>query len=420
MKRILNIFLGLLLLISLFACGNERKIYKNGDEVIIDGVVYEFNIPDYFLNEIDYNHDPIPVYDYENPTDALYHSAYYIDMLHPESYPKIPSDINNVEYDSIFDSANIKYENGVINSTAYAYRTNDLTKNWFPGFWIKGYTEEIENDVVIPNDIDNLPIIGIGYNALNGLKINSLTFSEPTRIILKDNIEPKINIRYEALTINELSIMPYAFKDAHIIEINIDRKTFIYQRAFESMSTQHLNFYDNEIQMLDAAINDSEINLLTLDTISKDYNPEVNSYFTGMQGFINPLICNSDVQSLKSQVKGGYDIFKLRGQLYVGESKIRGIYPISTYRGNVSKSLLYILPTTNIVRGFNIRNNKLDAFFTQDEYLKTVKTIVIDFNDDLNAHKNYYLEGKTLFYKYNEYKIEFITAPDGCDIVLIN
>lgn len=206
MKKIYLVIISLLLVLFGVGC-NAEKTYKDGDQIIIDGLIYEYNTPK--LNE-ETNLLDAPYFNYEtatitDPERPIYHSAYPIDMLHPEDFPITKSDLYEDNWSSLsYQSLSYTTNRGVLLDDTYStqpkifnpvtcgendvmFALNNVDRNYVwenSCFWVVGSTDDLKStkedeyvmtSIKIPSMINGIVVAGIGYGALNDVVIMDLS-----------------------------------------------------------------------------------------------------------------------------------------------------------------------------------------------------------------------------------------------------
>ncbi|MCM1131482.1 MAG: hypothetical protein NC310_05270 [Roseburia sp.] len=184
MKKILVfIFLGMVSL-TVISCGNkneEPKDFKQGDEVIKDGVIYTY------YDEENLYEKEIPFVEEENYKS--YYNYYYYDMSDVKNKKKITTfEGNLLAYDKLanryhfnpipFQNYLEKCDLAFSPSIAEYYRIKDyFSPNFLSnGFVITGYTKDLPKDVVIPKKVYDIKVIQIGYKAFENALMETFTF----------------------------------------------------------------------------------------------------------------------------------------------------------------------------------------------------------------------------------------------------
>ncbi|MDE7161665.1 MAG: hypothetical protein K2N65_02775, partial [Anaeroplasmataceae bacterium] len=186
MKKLLMLICASCMLLGLTACKEkkeEHKEFKQGDIVIEDGVIYTYYSYENLYESI------IPFV--EEDTPKSYYNYYYYDMSSYKEQPAIvPFEGDLVESYDVSYSHQVLYNSNVFYNfltysnpiyspqTAYFYRLIDYfsTQILGEGFIATGYTEQIKKDVDIPTEIENTPVIQIGFKAFENAPIETFTF----------------------------------------------------------------------------------------------------------------------------------------------------------------------------------------------------------------------------------------------------
>ena len=244
MKKIFLINIILLLLFAI-SCKEEEVVYKTGDQVVIDNVVYEYMEPTYNRDDKQIN---MPIYDYKtvdinDPNRPLYFGAYPIDMIHPENYPYNADNCYMPSY-MYFETEEVKEGVYSTTDTWYVpyYGNNlglELLHSYYytliPGFWVVGLDDYAKDyvKVNIKNNISGFVVLGIAYGAFNNTKIDELYIEDLDRSEVKEEF-----VFCYSLLRYDLQIMPYAFSNAKINGKFIsDRPVRIYPLAFNTISS---------------------------------------------------------------------------------------------------------------------------------------------------------------------------------------
>lgn len=390
MKQKLLTISFILFLILLGSC-SKNKEYTDGETVTIDGIVYEFDTS-----------ENIPYYDINNPTNAIYHKFYYLDML-DKSQTVLPDTEDYFKaYQSNFTYSLAKEENNVLNSYQRIISPSTyFNKNENGAFFVKSYTSKHKNDVTISDSINGYPVIGIGYNSFAGIELTSLKSDSN----------------------NELVIMPYAFKDANIktIELNSRKKTIL-PMAFDSAAIDNLSF-DSSILALDLAFYQSEINTLEFASL---LNYESLWGYTGGVGIKYSPFHMASINKVNTITNNGVSII---GSNYYFSTYDR-YYEMLPLITNENDKTLYIslqnefivkfIQDNNFYSTFDIQNNKINHYVFTNENLSKYENIIIKCEDYQKEDSNYFvLENKTLYFMVEGIKIEVLSAPNSVNLCVI-
>ena len=183
MKRFLMLFLCIMSLSVFASCKKEAeevRTFKQGDEVVKDGVIYT-----YYDEENLFKDTPF----IEEDNYKSYYNYYYYDMSDFTDKKKITAfEGDLLEYDALsdgikFNPVPFRYflENcdlAFSPTTAEFYRLKDyFSLSYVPnGFIVTGYTEDLPKDVVIPSKIYNDCVLQIGFKAFENAPMETLTF----------------------------------------------------------------------------------------------------------------------------------------------------------------------------------------------------------------------------------------------------
>ncbi len=180
MKKLSFIIMSFITIFTLISCQKKESIddpmeFETGDTVEYNGVIYEY---------IDYNEIPMTyqdnleyVFEEEEDYKAFYHT-YYIDMSDYKSQPNLREDIKKQGWEEFID------ENCILESPtkAYALHVRFFFENFFrsstskQSFIVKGYTDDLPKDVVLPMSIHGHSMTQIGYRAFENAPMETLTF----------------------------------------------------------------------------------------------------------------------------------------------------------------------------------------------------------------------------------------------------
>ena len=184
MKKLLMLICASCMLLGLTACKEkkeEHKEFKQGDIVIEDGVIYTYYSYENLYESI------IPFV--EEDTPKSYYNYYYYDMSSYKEHPAIvPFEgklfVNSyhpmiIKYNPEVFYNFLTYSNPIYSpQTAYFYRLIDYFSPEVlgEGFIVTGYTEDIKKDVEIPMEMENTPVIQIGFKAFENAPIETFTY----------------------------------------------------------------------------------------------------------------------------------------------------------------------------------------------------------------------------------------------------
>ena len=184
MKKLLIFLCLATMLIGVSACKEKKepKEFKQGDVVIEEGIIYTY----YTYKEL--YETAIPFVEEDSPKS--YYNYYYYDMSSYKEQPAIvPFEGQLVEFEyvsgyrvlynpEVFYNF-LTYTNPIYSpQTAYFYRLIDYfsPKVLGEGFIVTGYTEEVKKNVEIPTEIENTPVIQIGFKAFENAPIETFTY----------------------------------------------------------------------------------------------------------------------------------------------------------------------------------------------------------------------------------------------------
>ena len=351
MKKIF--LMAIFLIFTLNACRKELPTYKDGDRVIIDNIVYEFD---------DYRENEFRPYNAKFSDNIIYHSAYYLDMIHPEKYEEITKD-------SMASNELFKIENG--NSINYAYFPLDLDVNeyarCYKGFYVIGIDNSLRNDslidVTIPGSIDGYLVLSIGYKAFAYANIQTVQISD-----YKSDIY--------------MAIEPFAFENiSNLKEFSSEASLVIFPRAFENLELDIFRT-NNSLILQSASIYNSVINKLEIANLFafQDYQVKVYPpfYETKINSFkikINSvpdstrygtsfMISNNNIYYLSQSQSNNYNLFSniLEGNTFELYLDYGGA--IYSYHYDLSRSINSL---------YMFENYKCVSFINQEEFKKQIK-----------------------------------------------
>lgn len=297
MKKLVSILLLVVLIFSISSC--KEKEYAMGEIVKKDGLEYEFYSGDYLYYGDFYgpNHDKQTV-NFENEKNLTINVYYPFDLVHYENYENLDLGVVGESNQYIINALGPEATKSrfmfisrfvMFNDMPYLpyyeychdYRTEVDKKSFFI---VRGLAKE-HSDIVIPTEIDNIPVLGIGNYAFANAKLNSVTVEGPEK-----NIG---NWRF--------CVFPYAFSNVEVENVIIDRPSAIYPRAFDQTKINQ-ELYLTKTSILDAGIYESTINKLEIDyynnIISGDAGTRINMHGNSIYGvgYINPPILNSTIK----------------------------------------------------------------------------------------------------------------------------
>ena len=191
MKKIILLFLAILNVLTIVSCKKEKedintpKEFKTGDIVIYNGVIYEYLDMFKDINSLSGKEALEYVFTEEEDYKAFY-STYYLDMSDYKNQPKLKYDPNimDLEWDfSQYHSTNAS----PTRPYAFYIPTYFYDESFFKhereeggSFIVKGYTENLPKDVVIPMRIHGKRVSQIGYRAFENAPMLTLTLESNT------------------------------------------------------------------------------------------------------------------------------------------------------------------------------------------------------------------------------------------------
>lgn len=428
MKKIINIIL-LSLLIILISCKEEEIVYQDGDRITYNGVIYEYDI-------ITFTEDRVldaPTYDYKNPEQAIYHQAYYLDMLHPENYVDISdvylygwtkpsksstfyefikaSDKFDTDYYGYYESfiSNIGFldgdyvlENidGKINSGIEGTIYNPLCL-WYQPYhnhydetyslvgqlvlendvysglwWVVGIEDGI-TEVNIPKEIDGFEVAGIGYNAISNKHGLSICVEET------DSKIPFI-------------IMPLGINNSKLDKMDVHRKTVLSSYAFSNVDMTGPYFKD--LAVVGAGFYKVNADNLEIEHLLIDENdsPEYGNSILVISGYIDPLFKDCDIKKLKCPqiIVSETNVFYLYSNNIYGLQSIRlcsnGTKPKTLYLGEGYLDQTYI------------KNSEIKSFIAEQELYSDLENVIIIRSPYISSHSHtpdgkYFIKDNALY-----------------------
>ena len=195
MKKIFILICTFCMLLGVSACKKKKeepKEFNQGDIVIEDGIIYTYYTEEYLVDKV----IPFVKEDDYKP----YYNYYYYDMSNCDNLPAIPTSFEGaLEYKYTFSDTfeffpetfydYLKYcEPNHSPTSAYFYRLRDFFSYTLKGdsffnsdskgdsFIVTGYTEDLQEDVVIPSIVQSVPVKQIGFKAFEQAPMKTLTF----------------------------------------------------------------------------------------------------------------------------------------------------------------------------------------------------------------------------------------------------
>ncbi len=191
MKKIILLFLAILSVLTMVSCKKEKedintpKEFKTGDIVTYNGVIYEYLD---MLNDIRNlkGEEAIKYFFKEEEDYKAFYSTYYLDMSDYKNQPKLKYDPNITDFEWEFT----RYHSPRYSPTlpyAFYIPTYFYDESFFKhereeggSFIVKGYTENLPKDVVIPERIHGKRVSQIGYRAFENAPMITLTLESNT------------------------------------------------------------------------------------------------------------------------------------------------------------------------------------------------------------------------------------------------
>lgn len=258
------------------------RTYHLGDIVKVDHITYEFVIedPSYY-----------PVYNDDNPGDSIVHSAYYKDMVHASSQEEIPeSFIEDYDYTDWYiyynylvydEEGNINNLNDIGNyyNTFFADKRN-IKRG---AFYVKSYDKDAFDEdsvIVIPGAINGVRVHGIGYNAFNGLNVDTVILPPSIFVMPKAfsncNIKALIfgtvtgNVDYESVEGEYYAATDYKPSGTYLFP------TAIYESWIGGLNASgaYIDFDYNGLTLLNQAISKTKITRIDIMQVGNQ-NPHI-------------------------------------------------------------------------------------------------------------------------------------------------
>ena len=400
-------------------------IYKDGDILEYDGLIYEYDVFSF-----DENDNVIaPIYDYKEPVDALYHKAYYFDMIHPENYPDINERVfttqlahitsetinNNVIYNSynygysIFNPIVGKFygpEGDVITADYLEYVTSDeeafevylklkiikrLNDDKMPGFWwVKGVSDENQREYNIPSRLNGTYVLGIGYSALTGFT------NKPTITIMANEPfsldDDKVSLLSQTLP---FLFMPYAISDTTIGVMNIKRNALLLSSALNNSNLGNMHF--DYLASLDAGFNNSKIYILSINRLYvSQYYTQVDEFLllASSFGYIYPLFNNCDIYAVECPqiIKFTENVYYATAACPPDNNNADDFYLNARLCSNFAKPKVLYLGDGHPLAMY-ISDNKINNFLLAAGFLSELECIIVP------EYSSYYVIGNDLYIK---------------------
>ncbi len=184
MKKLSLIILSVITILTLISCKEKESIddpkeFETGDIVEYNGVIYEY-IKDYADIPMAYQDNLEYVFEEEEDYKAFYHT-YYLDMSDYKTQPNLRESIRKQGWLEFLKNNSIKesptnpfafyigyyFFDFFINKSHTRVSTNS--------FIVKGYTDDLPENVVIPDSIYGHEVDQIGYRAFENAPMVTLT-----------------------------------------------------------------------------------------------------------------------------------------------------------------------------------------------------------------------------------------------------
>ncbi len=466
MFKKINLILFILSIIFIISgCQDKEKIYNDGDRVVIDGVVYEYDVPlkdeintkTSYNGQIELNYyaNERPYYDYTTAniyasSKPIYHSCYPTDLIHPENTP-ITSDpfLGNYEetlysrgylynrYYHIEDELGNKSSLKILNTIPFEildeanslpgklYRIEMLFA--FPVFWIVDYVGD-EKEINIPDNIDGIFVAGIGYGAFHDRNVDN------TLKLVVDEIDDSMLDKAKSYLIKgeipfkkqdfPFFIMPFALNYIDV-DITINRDAYIYSRGLNNVNGK---FSVNECAMLtDACIYSDSYYDSYLDLSLKEI---LIPFQLATYGIIKYLpIVNTKIINFSSL--NGY---MLNEQIYFDRYDL---YSPVLIKGYTDTKVMYdklpkeIYLNRPFVYCFDLTNNQFETYLTDDILMNKLEKIIIGLGIgekmDINATgMGFYIDNNILYFRHKDFYtqkscvIKIFDIPKNCKVEVVD
>ncbi len=183
MKKIILLFLGILNVLTMVSCKKEDintpKEFRTGDIVTSNGVIYEY-IDIY--KDIPLKGEEAKEYIFEEEENyKAYYNYYYLDMSDYKNQPKLKEDKSLLDPWSFRENFNT-VKNSPIEPYAffvlsYLERIVEYPETTNGSFIVKGYTEDLPENVIIPEKIHGKYVSQIGYRAFDNAPMVTLEWT---------------------------------------------------------------------------------------------------------------------------------------------------------------------------------------------------------------------------------------------------
>lgn len=408
----LLISLSLFILLGLFSCKeDEEAVFQDGDIVIQDGIIYEYDEPivhDRYYIEA-------PIYDYRSPVNAIYHCAYPYDMLnlsntpilseeemlHILNKPSLSSRIiktdDNLNYYTPAQYINLFYTRGRTGfRSSYNFSmddaTSEVTNTFLNGFWVKGYTSKVKDEITIPSSIEGKLVNGIGYNALNGANIRKINIISNEYAIEEEDCENvgTFLLMKKGQRFKDFIIMPNGLANLDLEEFVLDGRLLLFPLAFNNCNIDKFSVSDLIIPS-DSSFNSCNIEKLAcfgFDFIygewGRDYDDKSKSGYIafGGNGYINAPFTDTIVNiEITSPDFGG----------------VVKYFDAPYFKDHFTIPIQNIVDSEEIYMEFSIHpafyhvrtiNNKMDCYFNRDEFWQNIKILHLYYLEEYELRGN--------------------------------
>lgn len=190
MKKIILLFLGILNVLTIVSCKKEKedintpKEFKTGDIVTSNGVIYQYIDVCKDIETLEGEEAKEYIFEEEENYKA-YYNYYYLDMSNYKNQPKLREDksFEDITIESIyeFDRSNNPNLSPITPYAFYLPSYLDIagikTIPLNGSFIVKGYTEDLPENVIIPEKIHGKYVSQIGYRAFDNAPMVTLEWT---------------------------------------------------------------------------------------------------------------------------------------------------------------------------------------------------------------------------------------------------
>ncbi len=185
MKKIILLFLAILSVLTLVSCKKEEDIntpkeFRTGDIVTSNGVIYQYIDVCKDIETLEVEEAKEYIFEEEENYKA-YYNYYYLDMSDYKNQPKLKEDKSLLDPWSFRENFNT-VKNSPIEPYAffvlsYLERIVEYPETTNGSFIVKGYTEDLPENVIIPEKIHGKYVSQIGYRAFENAPMVTLEWT---------------------------------------------------------------------------------------------------------------------------------------------------------------------------------------------------------------------------------------------------